>query len=207
MMNDTRTYLHKFNDRWLFEMPRRTGYEGSPLDYYNIASLIDELKRTGFTVKDYGNDLYGLNTGETNFFWIGENMQIVTELHRFERALAVSVTAKNPEVATGYHASDLYEKILHNTDIPLLFSGEQMSRNGEGIWRWLMQHRNVLAYKPGDPKHFKKLTNMNDFEELMGDTEEFTEYRFILSPTEKTLMENYASFEMMRIYQNVHGIF
>jgi hypothetical protein len=206
MQYDTRTYEGKFAQRWLCEMPRRTGYPGSPLDFYNIESLINEMTNVGYQILSFGNELYGLDTGDTKFFWLGNDMQIVTELHSFERAMAVSVTAKNPDVTSHYHASDLYQSILNQTNIPLLFSGEQMSTGGEGIWRWLMKNGNVLAYKPNDPKHFKRLRTTDDFESLIGDTDEFTQYRFILSPNNMNLMEHYSSFEMMRIYRNVHGI-
>jgi len=207
MTYDTRTYEEKFANRWLFEMPRRTGYPGSPLDFHNIEALINEIINTGVKVISIGNNLYGLESSDTKFFWLGKQMEIVTELHPFERAMAVSVTAKNPDIQTHYHASDLYETILNKTSIPILFSGEQMSTGGEGIWRWLMKKNNVLAYKQGDPKHFKKLMNRDDFESLIGDTDEFKQYRFILAPNSKQLMEQYVQFEMMRIYRNVHGLY
>ena len=206
MTYDTRTYEERFSDRWLCEMPRRTGYPGTSSDFYNIESLINEFINIGFKIISLGDNLYGLETSDTKFFWLGKEMEIVTELHPFERAMAVSVTAKNPDVQSHYHATDLYESILNNTSIPILFSGDQMSTNGEGIWRWLMKKSNVLAYKPNDPKHFKKLMSIDDFESLMGDTDEFKQYRFILNTNNKQLIEQYSQFEMMRIYRNVHGL-
>lgn len=211
-----KTYKQIFENKWLFEMPRRTG-DATPGKIYNrlVKSVLSNLDQ-GQKFKKHPDGLCEMVVDDTQYYWIGEpteikidgedsdwtgnSIEIITETFILDNKIVVIATGKRPTPDSNIHASDLYGQILKNTSHDMLFSGETLSTQGEGACKWMMNNKNVIAYKPGSPLHYKKISGKTEFEQLMGADPEFEKYRFILSNGKQKFVENVNSFDTFDIY-------
>lgn len=207
---DTRTTDKRFQDRWLFEMPQRTGPSG-----YNPFPALDSAVNTniqyGARVQSHGTkdgaELLSVTDSVSSYYWLqhGNDRLIIVNLTPFEMGMMIQDVGKNMDDVMNVHASEFYNRIV-KSDVKLLFSGDKISDEGERIWDYLLKgDAKLLGYDPNTPSKFSPIKTKDDMEKFIGDTDNFRDLRFVLSESAIRSLVEWNQFELYRIYNLVHG--
>ena len=198
-----KTYREIFNESWLFELPRDTGFSSNN-PYDELLLVINSNIKNGFNVSQNG-DIYFLNVDAHDIYcWIGD-FEIITSLSKFKKGLAMNLVSKKP--GSSIHASDFYQKILDASNSDLLFSGDLLSSQGLGIWKNLLAAgRTLMVYDPTNANTYQKLNTVDDLRNFYGSTNDYEKYRYVLSENNKKQALIYSNFELMRAYKLTFNI-
>ena len=210
MILENRTTDKRFSDRWLFEIPQRTGPSGyNPFNDLNEAvdiNIENNAKVQSHGIKD-GNELLSIPDGLSSYYWLQNNKQrlIIAYLSPFEMGYMVEDVGKNTETSINVHASNFYNRIV-KSGVKLLFSGDKISDEGERIWDYLLKDgAKLLGYDSSDPKNFFPIKSKQDMNKFIDNTKNYRNLRFVLSESAQKSMIEWNQFEIYRIYNLVHG--
>lgn len=200
----------RFKDCWLFEMPRRTGPSGSE-SYSGLVIGLEANRDIGHDVESLSDGLFRMKVAsDYTYYWIERNdeIEIVAGLSPFEKGMMVKHVGKRPGAAI--YASKFYEMIVDSMGGSLLFSGDQISDEGFGIWVNLItkgSHK-LFGYDPSDPKRFTDINSVQDLDKFSGPEDRYEDLRFVLSENAKIRCgEIWNHFHSFRIHNLVHGVY
>ena len=206
MILENRTTDKRFSDRWLFEIPQRTGPSGSnPYDLLVMGMKTNE--EYGHSPISLGNNLYMMSVDPNYaYYWIelNDEIEIIAGVKPFENGLAIGDVGKR--LGGKIWASDFYQAIVDSTHEKLLFSGDQISDEGYKIWKNLIRgNHKLFGYDPSDTMKYSNIDSEEDLKKFAGSSEEHKKLRFVLSENSKVRVGSvWTSFEMLRIHRLVH---
>lgn len=177
-----------FNESWLGEEPMMISSIGKGL-YYNMLHNLEEFIASGMRPEILPNNYCRLMGSQVCFYWhvINDTINIISELGVRQQSLVVYQTAKNPEATDDVHATDLYDTIIKNSKMPLLFSDEYMTVAGMNIWKRLINMGyTVSIYNQQDPESgLIRMRNDTDLMNYCGSDPNNKKYRFVLADSDQ----------------------
>jgi len=201
------SYVERFNENWVFEIPQYTGKSGNnPYDtlVYALRVNID----SGSKPENLGNGLHRLIVDNQDiYYWmeINDNVDIIVAMKVFRRGLAVNLIGKRNGATT--YASDFYQNILNSITGSLLFSGDQLSDEGFKVWERLLNYgRTIMVYDPSNTDHYKKLNTVQELKDYLGSEENYKKYRYVLSENVRKQAPPHSDFELLRAYKLTFNI-
>lgn len=204
---EDKSYIQRFNESWIFEMPRSTGPSGHN-PFTDLKSAIESNLSSGYREENIGNNLSRLtiDPGEI-YYWITINgeMKIAARLSNFKKGLAIELVGK--DTGSNVFASDFYKEILKTISGSLLFSGNLLSDEGFSVWeRLLNTGNNITVYDPTNTKNFQKVNTVDQLKNFLGNTPDYEKYRYVLS-TNKNIQEAiFSEFNLLRAYKLTFNI-
>jgi len=206
-MSDEKSFIQRFNESWIFEMPRYTGPSGHN-PFSDLKTVIEANIENGHQPNNLGNNLFNLIIDQFEiYYWVSINSQIkiAARMSRFKNGLSVEIVGKEP----GYEqfASEFYQSILLTIPGSLLFSGSLLSKEGLSVWKRLLNSGNVImVYDPDNTKNFQKLNTVDDLQKFLGNTENYEKYRYVLSKNQTVQETIISELNLLRAYKLTFNI-
>lgn len=207
MSTNEKSFIQRFNESWIFEMPRYTGPSGHN-PFSDLKTVITANIENGHSPQKQGNNLFRLVIDSSElYYWISDNsqMKIVARLSKFKNGLAIELVGK--EAGAGQYASEFYQSILSTISGSLLFSGALLSLEGLSVWeRLLSSGDTIMVFDPNNTKIFQKLNTVDELKIFLGNTENYENYRFVLSKNSIAQESILSDFNLLRAYKLTFNI-
>lgn len=201
----TNNFSDCFYKKWLFETPMLTG-PSSHNPYDDLIYAAKSNIESGFDVVKPSNRLNKLITTDDIFYWVETDNQIdiISQLQSTQSGLFIELTGKRPG-ATIY-ASKFYELILNDAK-RLIFSGNILSTEGFGIWKHMLAHgKKLFVYDTKNPLNRDTIHSEEELKKFVGNTDNYKQYRYVLSESIKEHTSTVISFDLLRTYTLTFGI-
>ena len=190
-----------FNNTWLTEMLAGIGQ----IQLYDaLEYTLRDLIAHRATIIQLQDNLFKIAGVQTIYYWFqhGSDFEIISAFDVRPQGLVVSGIARNPGCKKIHHASDLYSRVLRDTDRSIrIVSDTQLSDEGLLLWKRLVSMGyNVSVYDKASPgKSFNTFTSPDELDQFYKyDDRDFKRYQFVLSES-RSLMETRAFFNTRRM--------
>lgn len=204
---NSKSYLQRFDESWIFEMPQGTGKSGHN-PYPELLLVVKSNIDNGATPENLGNGLFRLIIDHDDvYFWIENSgqIEIIARLSQFTKGLAIELIGKKP--GANAYASDFYKSILKSIPGSLLFSGNLLSDEGLFVWsRLLNSGVTIMVYDPANTQSFQNIADSDELKKFIGSTENYQQYRFVLSANKQIHETVKSEFELLRAYKLTFNI-
>lgn len=201
------TYIQRFNESWIFEMPRSTGPSGHN-PFLDLKSAIESNLSLGYQEEKLGNNLSRLTIDPSEiYYWatVKDEMKIAARLSNFKKGLAIELVGKN--TGSDIFASDFYQTILKTIPGSLLFGGNLLSDEGFAVWEKLLNTENtIMVYDPTNTKNFQKVNTAEQLKNFLGSTPDYEKYRYVLSNNTNIQEAVFSEFNLLRAYKLTFNI-
>ncbi len=183
---------------------------GSFETYDTLEYSIKDFLKHGVHPKVNGN-LCKIDAGDKLFYWLGDKIDVATELRVKPEGLVVSITGKNPALrGKPPFASDLYSAVLKDSKKNLkLFSDDQLSDEGFSMWKNMVElGAKVSVFDVREPgKSFKTFDSASELEDFFKpDDSDFRRYRFVLSEDVMGFLSMRSSFRLRMLRESTPGM-
>ena len=198
------TFDEDFFQSWLTEMPM--GISSLSKNLFNsIVSNQKEFIQAGLEPESLGDGYYRLQGSQVAFYWhlTDSIVDIIVEVGIRPQSLVVHQIAKNPDLNTATHATDLYQKIIQSNNKSLvLMSDEYLTDDGLGIWiRLINLGHTISVYDRMHPDAgLTPLSNQRELKQffMKGDGS-YKRYQYVLSESTVKLTETKSFFNTKQL--------
>jgi hypothetical protein len=190
-------YIELMEQVFLNEMPRHTGSSEGLNHYEDLKFTKKANEDAGNYGKKLPNNLWMIYCDANNVLvWVEENkvIQIIAALKLFNNMPSINTIGKLK--GSAIYASDFYLKIIEVFG-QLLLSGHLVSDDAITMWKNMVRRGlNVFIYDPTQIRKYVKITDPDDLDTYIGSSDNYENYRFVLSKN-NTIAESIVHiFEM-----------